>query len=117
MSETPWTPGPWAYEFDDANGGFAVWMTPNHVLYAPQHKANLGWDLWAEYEDGPIAGGELEQFEEAEANARLIAASPELVAALEELNVVFGAYSLDPEGRRVIREADALLARIRGEQQ
>ena len=105
MMADPWTPGPWAV---------SPW-TPTRVDTA-SGGISLSWG-------GTNDGGKRER--EAEANARLIACSPELVEALEECasdlaEYVEAHYGRHPsmQGRKArdmapVVAARALLARIR----
>ncbi len=117
MSGNPWTPGPWLYQgFIDA-GNTSGW----YVVVAPHRVISV----------------EGRSEEEADANARLIAAAPEMAEALEALEdaasclaATFERIPEDyPERSAIhtheghtetylldqIKAARALLARIRGE--
>lgn len=69
------TPGPWAVSIDDTGGNFSGWPS---VQAAPErdvsvvHRAGFKQEFW----------GDLSQ-RECLANARLIAAAPDLLAALK----------------------------------
>lgn len=80
------TPGPWLLT------GFTVCDTTHHQRIA---------SLW------PVLAGPLR--EEAEANARLIAAAPELLEALEDAVALCKAHGYDMRG------ADQIIAKARGE--
>ena len=68
MSETPWTPGKWEWDGDGVWAGTITkdeWTDGSHLICT--------------FDDSDLT------YEQCEANARLIAAAPELVAALGEL--------------------------------
>lgn len=71
------TPGPWAVSIDDTGGNFSGWPS---VQAAPErdvsvvHRAGFKQEFW----------GDLSQ-RECLANARLIAAAPDLLTALQRL--------------------------------
>ena len=100
VSDAPWTPGPWGYGLvpapgeDDGCKMFAV----NGI--GPEH-----WPYVCENVNG-------------QANARLIAAAPEMAELLDVFmgSLVGPNYSLD-RADAAAWEARALLARIRGEQE
>ena len=107
MSETKHTPGPW---YAEKNG--LIWRRPPSDLYEnggsvagdqPVAKAHAGW-----YGEG------LEPYP-VQANARLIAAAPELLEALEgciDLMDNGGTWSLEDQAA-----ARAAIAKAKGEQQ
>jgi hypothetical protein len=77
MSESKHTPGPWeAHESDDGHEIHMGERVGSGHMYQTQHI--LGYDHGLSEEDG-------KQFEEAEANAWLIAAAPDLLAACKLL--------------------------------
>lgn len=102
----PWTPGPWSHS--PSRG------TPGHGKEAQVFDA--AGDALLYFRDGQTIGAE------ADANARLIAAAPEMAEALEawiepwngfdELNTM---RRCDPATWKRIKATRALLARIRGE--
>lgn len=109
MSETPWTPGPWSAGQEANVGEDGAW-----------------WVLNDDEEHGQLIARLTDR--NAFANARLIAAAPELVAALEEVVALAqwmsGSGDFAPEGkahegwvkqRPDLFAAMSLLARIRGE--
>ncbi|MDB5350989.1 MAG: hypothetical protein JWN86_2236 [Planctomycetota bacterium] len=113
MTNTKHTPGPWAIQKN-------VWherpkeltlVAPDrrHSSYRTIHPVKEGGEL-AKY---PIAmmNGDPRPRSENEANARLIAAAPELLEALE---VILGSdgYEVDCIGRDMVRAA---VAKARGE--
>lgn len=76
------TPGPWELEYDSELGEFTIRMGPaieNPGQYEPQHHLD-----WGEFYEDADDVHERRQFEEAHANARLIAAAPEMYAALKD---------------------------------
>lgn len=107
MSETKHTPGPW---YAEKNG--LIWRRPPSDLYEnggsvagdqPVAKAHAGW-----YGEG------LEPYP-VQANARLIAAAPELLEALEgciDLMDNGGTWSLEDQAA-----ARAAIVKAKGEQQ
>jgi len=91
---TKYTPGPWAWD-TDPNGD--RWIIGDKSTWVPRI-AKI-----PRYSEMPN-----------EANARLIAAAPELVEALRNILTEFvGPYE---EGYSSVSDARALLARIEGEQ-
>lgn len=102
MSKTPWTPGPWI-----------IGQPAKHPTSVQKEMEN-GWLA-------TVANCESLTLEDAEclANARLIAAAPELVEALEalaihteDMHIICNRPAEDSES---LTKARALLARIRGE--
>jgi hypothetical protein len=83
------TPGPWAYQATAGNHDFAIYPEATGRDLALVRDFN-------------------------EANARLIAAAPDLLAALRALLAVYD-VELGGIGHREAREARALLTRIAGE--
>lgn len=92
------TPGPWKWKSDLDMGGFHIYMDTairNRSGYQCHHHLELDFTLYPE--DG-------DQWEEAKANARLIAAAPDLLAALvkaerlfREIGFIAAADSARPE--------------------
>ena len=75
MSTTKHTPGPWRVILDDTGGEFSGWPSveaPEEIDTAIVHRAGFHQRYW----------GDLSQ-RECIANARLIAAAPDLLAALK----------------------------------
>lgn len=103
----PWTPGPW----EVFKGPDSIWW---HVRAGGNGREIADTTVW----NKPGEPGE------SEANARLIAAAPELVAALEALRgqVQFAMERglVEMLGMDILRDsldgADTLLARVRGEE-
>ena len=71
MSEAKHTPGPWALDF-----GPDVDLVINHVGISAEKHGLLAQVVWKMYDD--------ERSDTCEANARLIAASPDLLELLEQ---------------------------------
>lgn len=132
MSDHKWTPGPWEVEYDPygvhvIKMGSAIKSPAQHE---PQHVIEYEHGCFAEYDDGePVSDAQLRQFREAEANARLIAAAPDLYEAaqkaLDALVWASAASEFQPDGqahegwvnigRTAIEELRAALAKARGE--
>lgn len=83
------TPGPWTYRPPGVQLGLAVIASNGHVIYSDRHT------------------------EETEANARLIAAAPELLAALEQLSDYVG--GADTAEGHPCQVAIRAIAKARGE--
>jgi hypothetical protein len=92
VSGNPWTPGPWLYQGFTEAGDTSGW----YVVVAPHRVISV----------------EGRDEEEADANARLIAAAPEMAEALEQVVDYFAA---DTEPHWLGETARALLSRIRGD--
>jgi len=105
------TPGPWGVEYEEDLGRHTISMatalqTPGH--YSAQHIIEYDHGLYPE--DG-------KQYDEAEANARLIAAAPELLEACKKVLqdemsdykscAEFGGYVLDDAVRDAVKAAIA----------
>lgn len=128
MAETKWTPGPWQFVYgdlfdhsDDGNAnGFTILMAGARVKDMPKdempeagaervgpcwaiHQIRIAEDLFPE-----DAG-----HDEAEANARLISAAPDLYAALAEMCRQF--TSGNPDQRDAISRAREALDKATGE--
>lgn len=104
------TPGIWTFRNDSMTG--AVWAE-KELIASVYPNAPEGWD----------GASENERLDEMRANARLIAAAPDLLEAVRALKAAFG----DPVTRRAlgghnerqmvaILSASAAIARARGEQ-
>jgi len=95
-SERGWTKGPW--EADADSGNISVGGHQIASAWVPRHGG-----------EHPIA--------EREANARLIAAAPDLYEALAALRQNIGAASLvkNPLGIELRAQADAALAKAQGQ--
>ncbi len=103
------TPGPWEFVLHDDGivsgvtfeirmgsrlGGANGWQTQHQIEYNSP-----------DYQESPT------QFEEAEANARLIASAPELLAALKDLVEVDDTQGVD---RRMLDAGAAAIAKAEG---
>jgi hypothetical protein len=86
-------------------------MTDQHTPGPWTHAgpSDIGRDGYSIYASGPLAytAGPSDYGDAAEANARLIAAAPELLAALRDLIREKAASLGDPEDREWVRFADA----------
>ncbi len=94
MSNTH-TPGPWAYRMDSRNIGGPCDNSGRYVTI------------------GSISESLFISDEEHEANTRLIAAAPDLLAALEGL--LRDNYLADPINNERMREARAAITKARGQ--
>ena len=113
MTQFKGTPAPWKWTSDLVNEGNAlIGNNGNFVFYGDNICAGLsnddGW--------GARIGG-THSDEESEANARLIAAAPELLEALQmaEKAMVKGRNVTYPEWYGVINKARAAIAKATGE--
>ena len=102
---TTQTPGPWIY-FDTGNKGHAIAIEANGKVVKRIAKT--------EYE--AMIAGESKGYAESEANARLIAAAPELLEALQDCrdylinNTFLGAATHSD----IVNAAEAALAKAKG---
>lgn len=99
MSKTPWTPGPW--EVLPLQDG-------RRAIYTDAESGFIG-DVFGWEEDDP---------EQAEANARLIAASPTMAEVLADLRRLCSdtpAVERNPRFVEINQRVLQLLARIRGD--
>lgn len=100
------TPGPWVFEHDEDDDKFVVWLDPNHGYYQSQ-RAPIEREAWFLRDD---------QRAEAEANARLIAAAPELLAALIDVLAYVGfATAENQPAEGALANARAAIEKARGE--
>ena len=96
------TPGPWSWcavGWEEPSGAFDIEATTadgRHVIIASRYD----WQ---------------HRVEESEANARLIAAAPELLEALRGLRRWMGPCGLDEEIDAAMRAADAAIAKATGD--
>ena len=92
------TPGPWRYKLDGGQDS-----DTRHAVLAD----STGLWVAATYRSGTSAKNHRSQEAEAEAkaNARLIAAAPELLEALQELCDTLGECGMTEKARAVIAEA------------
>lgn len=100
MSTAQFTPGPW--EARDTCSQQERWVVGADHPYSDSHKLAVAREI------------------ETEANARLIAAAPELYEALDELTrsfrLIYEVNGDDPDHTTVFPKAAAALAKARGEQ-
>ena len=116
MSE-PWTKGPWRVGQDEVKPIDYLWSL--HV-YAGDETAEVDVAWCSCSEDGAQSGEDAPRLDEARANARLLAAAPALVEALDDLLAEQnGPPLIDPRHerawQRAMDNAAAILARVRGE--
>ncbi len=100
------TPGPWKWKSDLDMGGFHIYMDTairKRSGYQCHHHLELDFTLYPE--DG-------DQWEEAKANARLIAAAPELLAALQVAELALRERGLRACGE--YRQIEAAIAKATG---
>lgn len=110
------TPGPWEAVYNEDFGGFSIWMTATRGSYEPQRRAYLGDGMWSHYDDGPLPPAIQKQFDELQANARLIAAAPDLYEAAKAVVIAVdnhhpkfaaGPYTLTADEIAALRAAIA----------
>lgn len=106
------TPGPW--ELHEYKGGVEIRMgtrlqKPTHI-YNNEHEIDWNHDL---YNDGT----DDIQYREAMANARLIAAAPDLLAIAEELNECAAYWSEYDVPLGIHDRLRAAIAKAKGEEQ
>lgn len=118
MSETRWTPGPWLAklgEFDFTNdGGRSIMTDVPGAPYNEDYKRIALVDSQIERKRGKNATPYNAPDDERDANAKLIAASPELYRALYRLLAICE-DELDESRVPEMKEARAALAKARGE--
>ncbi|MHC1670482.1 hypothetical protein ACODUO_15080 [Stenotrophomonas maltophilia] len=107
------TKGPWKWKSDQRMGGFHVYMDTaigKRSGYESHHHLEMDFSLYPE--DG-------EQWEEAKANARLIAAAPELLEALSNFPSDADYSSSDEFWKATVHwwltEAEPAIAKATGE--
>lgn len=109
------TPGPWAAHFDNSWNQWSV----RSANTADLAEAPLYYEL-ADRIGGHVRGERFDNYSEIEANARLIAAAPELLEALEQLKceVILSDVDMDyieHHFRPWLDKAAAAIAKARGE--
>jgi hypothetical protein len=92
--QEPWTPGPWKTREENDGTSPPSWYIVRHVV-----GGRMGF--------APFVG-EIEH----EADARLIAAAPEMAELLDKARVFLGFHAAD---YKLFHDITALLSRIRGE--
>ena len=107
MSGVKHTPGPWAVE-DPMDHCLTIVANPEAPVYDWKWIATCDW---------PDEDNQLVTAREVKANARLIAAAPDLLEALEEFSREYDGFE-DGNGDPcpVLAKARAAIARARGEQ-
>lgn len=102
---TQHTPGPWAVGYQEGDKPYIV------AEQGKQWRNPVICDLYADVtpEDSVTMGLWLEAYDNAEANARLIAAAPDLLEALKGL-------AMFPLGTFQVQAARAAIAKATGEQ-
>lgn len=95
QTTTLWTPAPWRQQQNNYEDGIIIVSPQGGSMAVVYHADLLGNTL-------PV-----------KANARLIAAAPEMAETLERMAAVFAKWSTSDDG--ALAEARALLTRIRGE--
>lgn len=105
MADPKFTPGPWRVGIDDSGGQFSGWPSVwcDGADATIVHRAGFHQEFW----------GDLSQ-RETLANARLIAAAPDLYAALDNMYLHFFGASGGAGTNDVMRNAKAALAKARG---
>ncbi len=111
MSAPTFTTGPWEYGFPTLNG---------QEIREADCQVSAQGALIANVSHGAIYPAEPHGSQQREANARLIAAAPELYEALDALSLVVGLTAFKHEGQRAplqdaVDAARAALAKARGE--
>ena len=116
MSDTRWTPGPWRVEM-----GYSDWGLPRSHAVVPDDGSKFDFDsMIAEVHSlQPYCAGEsrvnIEKACTDIANARLIAAAPDLYEALDSILLSFSHEHLDHiSGGDCGSKARAALAKARG---
>jgi hypothetical protein len=109
---TTFTPGPWKIAYSDGSG-------PEYITASNQSIATLRWGCSC-CKDTPDSFDDMS--EEEQANARLIAAAPELLQALESLyehcamvHKHWGEGSNQRQADEAIKAAQAAIKKARGE--
>ncbi len=112
---TKHTPGPWAAHYDNRWGKWSV----RSANAADLAEAPIYYEL-AEGIGGHVRGKSFNDYSEVEANARLIAAAPDLLDALERLKIEVVLSDVDMDYieqhfRPHLNKAEAAIAKARGE--
>ena len=105
----PWTPGPWTLKRGD--GRYRDRLYVESKVYSTPTVIS-GKDQIAQFTSS-LDGHWQEHGREVEANARLIAAAPEMAELLERVIDVFAKWTHGKGG--IVYDAEQILARIRGE--
>jgi hypothetical protein len=107
MSETPWTPGPWVVDTDWPNNRHHACEIISGGIGHPFHEHRALANVVVKVDGGSYPRGE--------ANARLIAAAPELAEALDNIMMALDLPGDHCELANAKRQAIAALAKARGE--
>lgn len=111
------TPGPWTYTFEE-NGGYDGLEAAFHIVAGAQRLAEIGVDNYV-----PVDASDDRELQyklrharnpEAESDARLMAAAPDLLAALRDVVGQGPRYAPGDVRNAVYDRARALLARVDG---
>ena len=106
MSEAKHTPGPWQLEADPCHVDSLTTVTGGQRM-------NAHPNAWPAHPLTVQVGG-MASVKEAQANARLIAAAPELLAALERASAMLARF---PQCDDAWKQARAAIAKAKGEEQ
>ncbi len=113
MTDTQHTPGPWEY----------VQSTEHHGPYVVHKFGPTVCDCYTMTQPGELSvrnGGASKPVhfmaDEADANARLIAAAPDLLEACQTLATLLDTDDWIATGRLAVKQAQAAIAKVRGEE-
>jgi hypothetical protein len=114
-TEPKWTPGPWVFSGIRENGDFSISAEKLPVVVCDVHNAaSLGDFVSEALKRGTFGSPDAAHTQTA--NARLIAAAPELYDALEEATAMLRTLiPKDISVRETLARNEAILAKARGE--